>query len=88
MAHWGRILDGELFATSSRLDWSVLLKRTHGLDSLRCPRCDSAMRPIATITDPGTVRTILVQLDLRAEPLARARARDPTGQASFAFDVA
>jgi hypothetical protein len=30
--HWGRLLDGELYALSSRLQWSVLLKRTHGIE--------------------------------------------------------
>jgi hypothetical protein len=85
---WKRILEGELFATSPRLEWAVLLKRSHGLDALRCPRCDGAMRPIATLTDAALLRTILTRLGLRAQPLPRAPARDPTGQASFDFAVA
>jgi hypothetical protein len=28
VAHWGRILDGELDAASSRVEWAVLLRRT------------------------------------------------------------
>jgi hypothetical protein len=86
--HWGRLLDGELFASSSRLEWAVLLKRTHGLDALRCPKCDATMRPIATLTSPDAVRKILTHLGVRAEPLPRARARDPTGQERFDFDAA
>jgi len=86
--HWGRLLDGELFASSSRLDWALLLKRSHGLDALVCTKCNGALRPIATITGAEIVRAILVHLGLRAEPLPRARARDPTGQESFDFDAA
>jgi len=44
--------------------------------------------PIATITEPAAIRDILVHLGVRAEPLPRARARDPTGQESFDFDAA
>jgi hypothetical protein len=36
LKHWGRILEGELFATSSRVDWAVLLQRIFGFDALRC----------------------------------------------------
>jgi hypothetical protein len=86
--HWGRLLEGALYAASSRLDWAVLMKRTHGLDVLVCPRCQATMRPIATITEPAAIRDILVHLGVRAEPLPRARARDPTGQESFDFDAA
>lgn len=88
MTHWNRILDGALFAMSSRLDWVVLLQRTFGFDALRCPRCDAKMRIIATITEPLAVKKILSHLGMRTEPLPRARARDPTGQESFDFDAA
>jgi hypothetical protein len=86
--HWGRLLEGELYASSSRLDWAVLLKRTHGSDALACPTCHAPIRPVATVTEPGAIRTILGHLRARAEPLPRARARDPTGQESFDFDAA
>ena len=86
--HWNRILDGELFAMSSRVDWAVLLQRTFGFDALRCPRCDARMRALATITEPTTVKKILSHLGVRTEPLPRARARDPTGQESFDFHAA
>jgi hypothetical protein len=86
--HCNRILDGELFARSSRVDWAVLLKRTFGFDALRCPRCDTKMRVIATLTEPAAVKKILSHLGVRTEPLPRARARDPTAQESFDFDAA
>jgi hypothetical protein len=46
------------------------------------------MRPVATLTDPAVVRKILSHLGARADPLPRARARDPTGQEHFDFDAA
>ena len=88
VGHWNRILDGALYAASSRVDWAVLLQRTYGVDAMRCPRCAARMRVMATITDPSVVKKILSHLDLRTEPLPRARARDPTGQESFDYDAA
>jgi hypothetical protein len=86
--HWDRLQDGALYAASSRLDWATLLQRTHGIDALVCPACDGRLRPIATITDVTVARKILLHLGHRAEPLPRARARDPTGQESLDFDAA
>jgi hypothetical protein len=86
--HWNRIIEGELFALSSRVDWAVLLQRSFGFDALRCPKCDTKMRVIATITEPLAVKKILSHLGMRTEPLPRARARDPTGQTAFDFDAA
>ena len=88
VAHWRRILDGALYAASSRVEWAVLLRRTHGVDALRCPRCAGTMRAMATLVEPGVVKKILAHLGLPTEPLPRARARDPTGQESFDFDAA
>ncbi len=31
--HWGRLLDGDLYASASRLSFAVLLRRTHGIDA-------------------------------------------------------
>ena len=86
--HWSRLLDGELYAASSRVEWALLLRRTYGVDALRCPTCSGRMRVMATITEPGAVKKILAHLGLPTEPLPRARARDPTGQESFDFDAA
>ena len=90
MTHCNRILDGALFAMSSRLrvDGAVLLQRTFGFDALRCSRCDAKMRIIATITELLAVKKILSHLGMRTDPLPRARARDPTGQTAFDFDAA
>jgi hypothetical protein len=37
--HWRRLLDGELYASSSRIDWATLLKRTFESDVRLCARC-------------------------------------------------
>jgi hypothetical protein len=78
VAHWGRLEEGELFAWSRRLEWAVMMKRTFGFAVLRCPRCSLRMRVIATITEPPVVRQILDHLGVRASPLPRTPARDPS----------
>jgi hypothetical protein len=88
VAHWRRILDDELYAASSRLEWAVLLRRTHGVDALRCPKCAAQMRVLATLTDPSVVKKILSHLGVRTEPLPPARAREPAGQMDLDFDAA
>jgi hypothetical protein len=86
--HWNRLLDGALFATSSRVEWAVLMQRTFGFDALRCPTCDAKMRVLATLTDPSVIKKILPYLGVPTDPLPRARARDPTGQMDLGFDAA
>jgi hypothetical protein len=46
------------------------------------------MRVLVTLTDPPVVHAILARLGLPTASLPRARARDPTGQVSFAFHAA
>jgi hypothetical protein len=88
VAHWGRLLDGELLATSRYVEWAVVMKRTWGLNVLACPRCARKMRVLSTITDLATIRRILTHLGGRADPLPRAPARDPTGeQVDLGFDA-
>jgi hypothetical protein len=88
LAHWSRILDGALFATSSRVEWALLMRRSFGFDALRCPKCDAKMRVLATLTDPNAVKKILSHLGLPTEPPPRAPARDPTGQMDLGFHAA
>ena len=80
--HWGRLLEGVLIATSPRVAWAELLRRTHGVDVLVCPRCRGRLRLLAAITDPDAARRILRaigvdELDGHPEaPPVRARAPD------------
>ena len=86
---WGRLLDGELFAASRRIDWHVLLRRTFGVDSLACPKCAGRMSILATIIESVAVTKILTCLGLPTSPPPRAAARDPTDeQMTFDFDAA
>jgi hypothetical protein len=71
LAHWDRILEGELYATSSRLDWRTLLKRTFQHDLRVCVRCGGRLIVRATVTDPASIRTVLAALRRsRAPPTA------------------
>jgi len=78
IAHWHRLLGGLLVATSPRLDWATLLRRTYATDVLSCPRCHEPMRVLAAITAPDVVRQILECLGIAAVAPQAARARDPT----------
>ena len=71
LAHWARILDGELYATSSRLDWRTLLKRTFEHDLRVCVRCGGRLMVRAAVTDAATIGTVLAALRRpRAPPTA------------------
>jgi hypothetical protein len=78
IAHWGRLDEGELFARSRQIDWAVLMKRTWGLDVMRCPACSHRLRVVATLTERAVVTKILDHLQVRKAPLPRAPVRDPT----------
>ena len=43
IAHWQRLLGGELYAPCARLDWATLLKRTFDTDVRDCVRCGGRM---------------------------------------------
>ena len=76
-AHHRRLDSGRLLATSPRLDWAKLLRRTYDVDVFVCPRCQGPARVAAAITKPDVIRKILGHL---REPPARAPpsgARDP-----------
>jgi hypothetical protein len=67
--HWNRLLDGELFATSSRVDWGALMQRTFGFNALKCPNCAAKcafLRPSPTLYECLPVGFH----DVRSQPLA------------------
>ena len=68
--HWRRLHDGALLATSPRVDWAALLRRTFEVDVLACPKCRGRLKVVAVITEPEPVRRILEHLHMP---------RDPTG---------
>ena len=57
--------------------WAQLLARIYEVFPLRCPLCATEMRIVGFITDPSTVRAILVHLGEPVRPPAIAPARGP-----------
>ena len=78
VSHWHRLLGGALLATSARIDWATLLRRTFDVDVRQCPKCHSRIRVLAEITDPVLVRAVLTALSVDSDAPRAARARDPT----------
>jgi hypothetical protein len=76
--HQGRLLGGLLLATSPRVDWAKLLRRTYATDVLACAYCGGRLQLLTAILDKVTARKILEHLGVPPEPIApRPRARDP-----------
>ena len=74
IAHWDRILEGELYASSSRLDWRTLLKRTFDIDLRVCVRCGGRLTVRTMVTAPASAAKMLAA---RRRPRAAARAPHP-----------
>jgi hypothetical protein len=77
LSHWNRLLNGELLATSPRVAWATLLKRTYSVDAMICPRCSGRLRLLAVINDRATARKIIDHLGIAAHPKVAPRARGP-----------
>lgn len=76
--HWDRLLGGLLYATSPRLDWANLLRRSFDLDVLECPTCHGPLRVLGEVTEPTMVKLVLECLAMPTEAPRAAKARDPT----------
>jgi len=74
--HFDRLLGGLVLATSPRVEWAKLLRRTFAVDALRCHHCAGRLRLLAAITEKATATKILEHLGLSAEPTV-PRARSP-----------
>lgn len=80
---WSRLLGGLLYATSPRLSWPLLLRRTFDIDILDCAKCHGRLRVVATIADMREARRILERLGVPSDAPQAARARDrPTSTTS------
>ena len=67
VAHWKRLRDGELYAVTPRLSWSLLMRRTFDVDVMACVRCGGRLKVRAVVMAAASTARIL-------ESLARARA--------------
>jgi hypothetical protein len=72
LSHWERLEHGALYATSCRIDWRSLLRRTFQVDLRICGRCGGRLSVQALVTDPDDIHRVLAPLQ---------RARDPTAVA-------
>jgi len=52
LRHWQRVLGGLLYASSPRVDWATLLRRSFSVDVLQCPSCGGRLRVHGEITEP------------------------------------
>lgn len=66
-----------------RIPWHDLLRRTFGIDVLRCRNCNGSMRVLAVIQQSSVSRKILRHLGLPDAPPEVARSRAPP-QLAFA----
>jgi hypothetical protein len=74
--HLDRLLGGLVLATSPRVEWAKLLRRTFAVDALRCQHCAGRPRLLAAINEKATAKKILEHLSLSAAPTV-PRARSP-----------
>jgi hypothetical protein len=37
LKHWHRLLEGEVLATETRVEWAVMIRRTFGFEAQVCP---------------------------------------------------
>jgi hypothetical protein len=68
VAHWNRLLGGELYAPSSRVDWALLLRRTFEVDVRVCTQCGGKLSVRAVVTDPSSTGKILRALQRSRDP--------------------
>ena len=71
-AHWERILEGELYAPTARIDWRTLLKRTFDTELRVCVRCGGRLVIRAVVTDSASVAKLLAALRRPRAPPAAA----------------
>ena len=72
LTHWDRLRDGELYASSTRLDWRSLLKRTFDIDLRVCVRCGGRLTVRAVVTAPAAIAKMLAALRRPRAPPAAA----------------
>ena len=76
-SHQARVLHGAVLATSPRVEWSKLLRRTFAEDVLVCPRCQGRMRLVAAVKNAAEATRFFAAVAERSQPRpSGARAAD------------
>ena len=60
-----------------RPSWAQLLKSVFGFDMLVCPRCQSKMRLVASLTKSSSIAAYLTAIGENSDPPTLAPARAP-----------
>jgi hypothetical protein len=68
LLHWERIEHGALYATSSRIDWRSLLRRTFQVDLRHCQRCGGPLSVRAVVTEPDDIERVLASIQRSRDP--------------------
>ena len=63
--------------TEPTATWAHLLRRSHDIDVLDCPKCHGRLRLMSVLRDKVQVRRVLRHFGKPTEPPPRAKARDP-----------
>jgi hypothetical protein len=69
----GQLLDGKLLATSPRLDWATLMRRTHDVDVFLCSKCGGRLRVVEVVTEKSEAAEIWSAIEAGKPPEPRAR---------------
>jgi hypothetical protein len=70
IAHWERLLGGELYAPLSRVEWATLLRRTFDVDVKVCTGCGGRMTVRAVVTNAASIGRLLGALRRSRDPPA------------------
>jgi hypothetical protein len=87
LRHWDRLESGALAATSPRIDWATLMRRTFDVDVLECPKCNGKLRILAVVETDAHAAQILDELAIERTP-PPPRARDPSTLEAAPTDAA
>jgi len=78
LKHIQRLHGGLLLATTPRVPWALLLRRTFETDVSRCISCGGHLRMLVVVDGLARAGAIFARLGLPTDRPAPARARDPT----------
>jgi hypothetical protein len=87
---WATLLDGKLLATSPRVDWATLLRRTYDVDVFQCAKCGGRLCVVEVVSDKQEAAEIwsAIEAGEQLQPRARAPSRAPPRQLALPWTEA